>query len=260
MHSGRSSYARWSWIIALILALVILWMLLTGRGPNNACCTPTNLTASSDMMPSTIDAFSFTATADSFTSNGDTRNISWVTNVDVLKTILSGDIKAEGNSKTVTLTGSADADNTKQKKGLDAQMFFGSDVTVDNQITVGNISGSNGAEFEAAGDSTPLPSPIAKLYFNFGMVSLPVDSQTTLQPIVGWLNAYPDSKAIISGFHDPTGGKAINEAIAKDRAQSAYDALITLGVDATKIEMRKPISTEGDGALAEARRVEVTVE
>lgn len=70
----------------------------------------------------------------------------------------------------------------------------------------------------------------------------------------------PNAKAVISGFHDPRGGKARNEQLAQDRAQSTYDALVAAGVDASRIEQRKPVDINGGSDLNEARRVEVSVE
>lgn len=37
-HNNQSSYSRWTWIVALLLALALLWMLFTGHGPSNTCC------------------------------------------------------------------------------------------------------------------------------------------------------------------------------------------------------------------------------
>ena len=64
-------------------------------------------------------------------------------------------------------------------------------------------------------------------------------------------------KAVISGFHDTTGDAAINEALAKRRAETVRDVLTGLGVPADKVELEKPAVTSGTGNNAEARRVEV---
>ena len=64
-------------------------------------------------------------------------------------------------------------------------------------------------------------------------------------------------KAVISGFHDTTGDAAINEQLAKKRAEMVRDVLTGLGVPADKVELQKPPVTAGSGNDAEARRVEV---
>lgn len=64
-------------------------------------------------------------------------------------------------------------------------------------------------------------------------------------------------KAVVSGFHDTTGDAAINEALAKKRAETVRDVLTGLGVPADKVDLQKPAVTAGSGNDAEARRVEV---
>jgi outer membrane protein OmpA-like peptidoglycan-associated protein len=64
-------------------------------------------------------------------------------------------------------------------------------------------------------------------------------------------------KAVVSGFHDTTGDAAINEQLAKRRAETVRDVLTGLGVPAARIDMQKPAVTAGTGSNAQARRVEV---
>ena len=65
---------------------------------------------------------------------------------------------------------------------------------------------------------------------------------------------------LISGYHDETGGAAVNAEVAKARAGAVKDALLAAGVPADKLAMRKPAVTLGGGDAAEARRVEVRVQ
>lgn len=64
-------------------------------------------------------------------------------------------------------------------------------------------------------------------------------------------------KCVVSGFHDTTGDAALNEELAKRRAETVRDVLTGLGVPADKIELQRPPVTTGTGNNAEARRVEV---
>jgi len=262
MHNNQSSYSRWTWIVAILLTLILLWMLLTGRGPSAACCgaAPSEPTApvAATVEPTTSavtpapEPFGFNASGTEFSSTGDGAGVTWLSKADALKSLLAGgaDWAASGDAKSVTLTGTVDSDAIKQAKGEELQALLGADVTVDNQLAV-----------KVAEPVAEVTAPqAAKLYFNTGKTSLPADSTTTLEPILSWLNANPQTKAVISGYHDARGSKAKNEKLAKNRAQSTYDALVAAGIDASRIEMRKPAETEGDGNLDEARRVEVSVE
>jgi outer membrane protein OmpA-like peptidoglycan-associated protein len=257
MHNNQSSYNRWSWIVALILALILLLMLLTGRGPSSACCGASGevvapVEGAMPIEPATVtEAFGFSATASDFTSNGDSANVSWFSQADALKALLAGGdaLQAQGDDKDVVLRGTVDTEAIREQKGVDAQAFFGSSVTIDNQIMV-----------KAAEPVATVPPPAAKLYFDTGKTTLQSDANATLTPIIEWLNANPASKAIISGFHDPRGNQKVNEDLAYNRAKAVHAALITAGIDVMRIELRKPESVDGGGDLNEARRVEVSVE
>jgi outer membrane protein OmpA-like peptidoglycan-associated protein len=252
MHNNQSSYNRWTWIVALILALILLLMLLTGHGPSSACCgAPVAAPAPAVAEPTASAPFEFTATANDFTSTGDGSKLAWVSKSDALKALLaSGDaLQAKGDDKSVVLTGTVDSDTIKQQKGSDAQTFFGPSVTVDNQILV-----------KAAEPVAVMPPPAAKLYFDTGKSTLPADASTTLASIIEWLKSHDTAKAVLSGYHDARGNQAKNEELAKNRAKSVREALKTAGIDEAKIEMRKPETVDGGADLAEARRVEVSVE
>ncbi len=256
MQNDQSSYSRCSWMVALILALILLWMLMTGKGLSCNCAAtvaaPEAATEATTMpaeAPSAAEAFHFSATSGDFTSSGGSV-AEWVGRADTLKGMLSGDMKAEGNDKNVALTGTVDTDAIKQQKGADAQAFFGSSVTVDNQLTV------KAAEPVAA----IAPPPATKLYFDTGKTTLKATVSTDVAPIVDWLKANANAKAVISGFHDPRGDQAFNELLAKNRAKAVREALKAAGIDEARIEMRKPQSIDGGADLAEARRVEVSVE
>jgi outer membrane protein OmpA-like peptidoglycan-associated protein len=257
MQSNQSNQSVWNWIVPLILALILLWMLMTGRGPSSACCTsPAEPAVAAEAIAPVeesapvTEAFNFSASANEFTSSGDKANISWVAQSDTLKGMLSGDLKAEGDDKSVVLTGIVDSEASKQQKGSDAQAFFGSGVTIDNQLMV------------KAAEVAVMPPPAAKLYFESGKTSLPsdADADATLSPIIAWLNANSSAKTVLSGYHDSTGNHAYNQELAKNRAKIVRDTLKAAGIDESRIEMRKPESVDGGADLAEARRVEVSVE
>lgn len=253
MHNNQSSYSRWSWIIAFILAIILLLMYLTGKGPSDACCAvetvsaPTAEVMPTEALPTVTEAFNFSATETDFTSNGSVSSITWFSDLDALKALLSGNFSVEGDDSTVAITGSVDSEDDKQKKGNDAQAFFGPDVMIDNQITV------------VMTEPVDVPPTTAKLYFDSGFHRLPDDGLSTLEPFISWLKNHPEAIAVISGYHDATGDLASNQKLAKKRAQSTFNALLAGGIATDRIEMRKPESTEGNGDLSEARRVEVSI-
>lgn len=78
--------------------------------------------------------------------------------------------------------------------------------------------------------------------------------------VVAALVAAPQASALLSGYHDETGGAAVNAEVAKNRALSVRQALIAAGVSAERVLMRRPAVTLGSADAAEARRVEVRVQ
>lgn len=252
MHINQSGYDRWTWIVAAILLLTLSWMLLTGRGPSQTCCTDGSVSAVTETSPTSDEPFHFEVTASTFSNQGDGAKVSWFAEADSLKTFLAegSDWQMSGDDKVVTLTGSAASDAIKQAKTAELQTFFGPGVTIDNQLQVSAVQPVVTAE----------PPAAAKLFFETGKSALPADSATLLEPTIEWLISHPDTKAVISGYHDARGNRESNQKLAKARAQASMDALLAASVESTRIEMRKPIETEGTGNEEEARRVEISIE
>jgi len=101
---------------------------------------------------------------------------------------------------------------------------------------------------------------LARVYFDVGSAVVPADASARLASVLGSLHASPGSKARVSGFHDASGDLATNQELAKQRAQAIQQWLVVNGVAADRIELDKPVQTEGNGNADEARRVEVKVE
>jgi outer membrane protein OmpA-like peptidoglycan-associated protein len=250
MHTHQTRYTQWTWIVAVILALLLLWMLLTGRGPSTTCCSGAEAVTSS--ADSTADMpFSFSATANTFSSDGDSTQVSWFAKTEDLKTWLStGDgWQLDGDANQVTLSGKVDTEAEKEAKVAELQALLGTEVTILNELTVPPSS-----------VVMPEPPEVAKLYFDTGKSALPDQTAGVLEPTIEWLISHPDSKAIISGYHDPRGNRESNQTLAKARAQASKDTLMAAGIEESRIEMRKPVETEGTGNEEEARRVEVAIE
>jgi K(+)-stimulated pyrophosphate-energized sodium pump len=98
----------------------------------------------------------------------------------------------------------------------------------------------------------------AKIYFAVGSAEIPADAAKTLEGIVAYAKANPNTKLALSGFHDPSGNQAVNEEVSKNRAKAVRDALKSQGISEDRVELKKPEATTGTGDAAEARRVEVS--
>lgn len=98
---------------------------------------------------------------------------------------------------------------------------------------------------------------VVKFYFASGKSEVAKGANEALADVVKGIKA--GQKATISGFHDTTGNAAANAELSKKRAFAVRDALVALGVTEDKLELVKPADSQGSGAAAEARRVEVTL-
>ena len=98
---------------------------------------------------------------------------------------------------------------------------------------------------------------VVKICICSGITETSVRDNETFADVVAAVPA--GQKAIVSGFHDDTGGAAINAELAKQRAFAVRDALIALGVDEARIELNKPEQMQASGTNAQARRVEVVL-
>ncbi len=99
------------------------------------------------------------------------------------------------------------------------------------------------------------PNGVVNFYFATGSADLAPGAAEALAAVIKGVQG--GRKAVISGYHDTTGDAAINEQLAKKRAEMVRDVLTGLGLPAAKVDLQKPAETAGSGNDVEARRVEV---
>ncbi|MGJ7581272.1 OmpA family protein [Variovorax sp. RHLX14] len=105
------------------------------------------------------------------------------------------------------------------------------------------------------GASISVANGIVNFYFATGSADLAPGAAEALATVIKGVEG--GRRAQVSGFHDTTGDRAINEELAKLRAQTVRDVLIGLGTPADKVDLQKPAVSTGTGSDAQARRVEV---
>lgn len=246
---GKKIYTLLTWLIGIVLGVYLFWQWQHSIGPAyaNSCCTGT-----------TAASFNFTATSvNGYNATGDARNVKWLDRSAELTAWLEGgtDWKLAGNAYSVILTGTVDSDEIKAAKGAEAQVLFGSDVKIDNQLSVKTVPVTATKTVVTA-----LKPEVAKIYFDTGKAGLPANASETLLLIIDWLKANDSAKAVISGYHDASGNLKSNQGLSKNRAKAVSETLKNAGIDVNRIELRKPVSTEGVGDPVEARRVEISIE
>jgi len=109
----------------------------------------------------------------------------------------------------------------------------------------------------------PAPAPVVEApqqksaYFRINSTA-PLERATgDLQELAEWAST-SGNKLGLTGFTDGTGNQAINEQLAKERAEAIRDLLVGLGVPAGNVEMIEPQAVEAaPGESWRARRVDV---
>lgn len=104
---------------------------------------------------------------------------------------------------------------------------------------------------------------LGDVLFETGETELKPEAQTSLVEVVDLLQSEPDKKIRIEGHTDSVGDAAANITLSEQRALSVFDALVSLGVDASRItsvgmgEDFPIASNETEEGRSKNRRVDV---
>ncbi|MCK5727021.1 MAG: DUF5011 domain-containing protein [Thiotrichaceae bacterium] len=163
--------------------------------------------------------------------------------------IEKGIVAASGEKMTVAVSGVVDAD-TVGRYELDYLITNakGRKSTIRRTVIV-----------EPTSQEVLNKLTVAKLYFGLNKSTPSHDRDNTLPKVLKILQDNPDTKAYVSGFHDPSGSIIDNRRLAKNRAKTVIALLQEKGIRRSRIVVREPTETTGTGAPGEARRVEVEV-
>lgn len=127
-------------------------------------------------------------------------------------------------------------------------------------IAIGQAIGQGERGARSAGGASPTVVRIlGQVFFEIGKAEPPADATMLLRPAIRAAAASPGTMLVVSGYHDPSGDAAANEALAKQRALAVRDVLMAAGVPEQRIELAKPVSTLGGDDPHIARRVDVTL-
>lgn len=106
---------------------------------------------------------------------------------------------------------------------------------------------------------------LGDVFFATGQGDLQPEARDSINPVKDFIDRYPGLPVSIEGHTDSRGSTAANRRLSERRAQSVRDALLAVGVDASRLSVvghgkSKPIaSNETSAGQARNRRVEVIV-
>ncbi len=92
-----------------------------------------------------------------------------------------------------------------------------------------------------------------RVYFDLDNYRLDASDQDILKRQAAWLNSYPGNRVIVAGNCDERGTREYNLALGERRAAIVKDYLVSLGVDAARIDTisygkERPIAGGADDA------------
>lgn len=97
--------------------------------------------------------------------------------------------------------------------------------------------------------------PMAVIYFALGRAEVSANQAATITKAADAVRH--GGRLLVTGFHDTTGDPARNAELAKQRAKSVKEELVSAGVDPQRVLLRKPLSAADNAKAREARRVEI---
>lgn len=254
-------YTRWTWILALVAIIALIWLWATGRGPvaGSACCgAPVAVTAPADTSAASSAA---SATAASAAAAVWLHKASWDGN----KLTLEGAVPDEATKKAIlsaaavkydagnivdkltidpvakgpfklSLTGEAPSEAVKTTRGADMQSFYPAamGLTVDNQLTISAAPAAK-AEDVRCGSKVAVAATFAS-----GSAKLTPDAVKLLGAVVPCITGPFE----VGGHTDNVGQPAANQVLSERRAAAVAAFLASKGVDA------KLLSSKGYGDAA----------
>jgi len=118
-------------------------------------------------------------------------------------------------------------------------------------------------EMQAQVTERGIVATLGDVLFDIGEATLKTSSAANMDKIASFMNRYPDRSAIVEGHTDNMGDDDFNLDLARERAFSVRSALVSRGVDGSRITMNSrgeaaPIADNNTAAGRQKnRRVEV---
>ncbi len=252
-------YTRWTWIFALLALIALIWMWMSGRGPNSGHCCGAPVTAAvapAAAVASTAAVVPAPALAQAVKATWDGSKITlegMVGSEATKKAILDAAIAkygagnvidkltinsdAKGDVK-ITLLGEVATDAIKATRGAEVQAFYPG-ATIDNQLIVKTVA-PVAAPAKAASEVQCGDKIAVAANFATGSARLSPVMAKVLAAVVPCIKEPYE----VGGHTDNVGDDASNQALSERRAKVVAGFLASKGVAA------KLLSTKGYGESA----------
>jgi peptidoglycan-associated lipoprotein len=97
------------------------------------------------------------------------------------------------------------------------------------------------------------------VFFSLDEYSIRPDAQAVLQKQAAWLKQYPSVKLLVEGHCDERGTREYNLALGDRRAYAVKEFLVSLGVDASRLQTKsygkeRPVCADSDDSCWQQNR------
>lgn len=259
-------YSRWTWIIAILALLALLWMWMTGRGPSAACCgapsVATTIPAAAPAPVATVVAPVLAALEHKAIWEGGKLTVEGVVADEATKKSmldaavakygaanvvdkLTVDASAKGRPLKLALIGDVANDAIKAQRGAEAQAMY-ANATIENQLVVSVPAPASTAQGVQCGDKVALA-----VNFATGSARLTPESSKLLNAVIPCIQGPYE----VGGHTDNVGKPAANQALSERRSKTVAAYLTGKGVDAKLLTAKGYGDTTpiGDNATAEGK-------
>lgn len=148
-------------------------------------------------------------------------------------------------------------------------------IALSGLITACSSTPKKAVELPPLGAAVAAPTPVIvetprgpsltldDVLFDFDESSLRPEATSTVEKAAAYLKSNPQRTALVEGHTDHTGDASFNQSLSVQRSESIKDALMSLGIDAQRIQTKglgeqSPIADNGSVEGRQAnRRVEV---
>lgn len=222
----------------ILVPAVLLVALVAVAGCKKKMATPPAPTAPPVVVPAPTAKITASPTV---VTAGDQVVLTWTTsNASTVSIEGLGDVPTSG-VKTVTPTVSTNYHLVARGPGGSA------DASV--RITVNAPPPVAAAPANTMSAEEEFKANVQDIFFDYDKYDVRSDAQATLAHDASYLTSHSNVKVLIGGYCDERGSDEYNLALGQNRAASAKNALISAGVDASRIRIvsygkEKPFCTE----------------
>jgi len=167
----------------------------------------------------------------------------------------------DGSVGAITVENAAGSQTVTEARSVTQVASASAAPSEPQALSEAEIQQTWGASLEAS----PLKPRSFLLYFVFGTDILTEESRRQLPAILDSLKEYPAPEVAVIGHTDRVGPAAVNERLARDRAEAIYDILVQEGLDPNLMmvsshgEANPLVPTADEVPEPQNRRVEVMV-